>query len=380
MLKRKNHHLKVMKIPSELELTITSQCNLRCTYCSHFSSAGDVNKDLPTDEWLQFFEELGDCTVQVVTFSGGEPFFRKDIKQLIQGVVDNRMRFAFLSNGTLITEEIAEYIKSTGRCNSIQVSIDGPGPESHDIFRGDGSFAKALNGLKILLKYGIQPEVRVTIHKKNIDKLDEIARLLIEEIGLSGFSTNSASHLGLCRKNEGMVQLTADDFTYAIENLNRLNKKYNGAIAGLAGPVALGKFWGEIENAIAEGKDGSPGCGYLTSCNGVFKQLGVRSDGIIVPCTQINHIELGRINKDSLRDLWQNHPELKRLRQRQNIPLTEFEYCKDCKYVQFCRGGCPALAYTLTGSDELPSPDMCYKRFLELGGSLPKTEKTKKND
>jgi SynChlorMet cassette radical SAM/SPASM protein ScmE len=152
--------MRVMNTPKSVDLNITSKCNLRCTYCSHFSSEGQTDTDLPTEEWLKFFEELKECAVLDVCLSGGEPFYRKDIKELIAGVVANRMRFSMLSNGGLITEEILEFIKSTGRCDSIQISIDGPGPESHDIARGKGSFSAALRGLELLLKHKIPATTR----------------------------------------------------------------------------------------------------------------------------------------------------------------------------------------------------------------------------
>ena len=44
--------MRVMKTPESLELNITGRCNLRCSYCSHFSSAGDTHMDLATEEWL----------------------------------------------------------------------------------------------------------------------------------------------------------------------------------------------------------------------------------------------------------------------------------------------------------------------------------------
>ncbi len=85
-------------------------CNLRCKYCSHFSGAGDVGRDLPAEEWLRFFEELNRCAVLNVTLQGGEPFCREDLEELIEGIVRNRMRFNILSNGTLITDEIAAFL------------------------------------------------------------------------------------------------------------------------------------------------------------------------------------------------------------------------------------------------------------------------------
>jgi len=117
--------MKVMKTPKTVDLEITNRCNLRCKYCSHFTSEGDVDQDLPTSEWLEFFEELNRCAVMDVCFQGGEPFIREDFKELVEGIVRNRMRFSVLSNGTLITDETAEFLASTGRCNSVQVSIDG---------------------------------------------------------------------------------------------------------------------------------------------------------------------------------------------------------------------------------------------------------------
>ena len=140
--------MKLMKTPKSMDLEITNRCNLRCGYCSHFSSAGDVDQDLTTAEWLQFFEELNRCAVMDVCLQGGEPFIREDFKTLVEGIVQNRMRFSVLSNGTLITDEISAFLASTGRCNSIQVSIDGSVETTHDAFRGKGNFHRAITGLK----------------------------------------------------------------------------------------------------------------------------------------------------------------------------------------------------------------------------------------
>ncbi|MGB9597888.1 MAG: SPASM domain-containing protein, partial [Candidatus Poribacteria bacterium] len=89
------------------------------------------------------------------------------------------------------------------------------------------------------------------------------------------------------------------------------------------------------------------------------------------PCSQLSHIELGRINKDDLMDIWQNHPKMNRMRNRRTIPLNEFEFCQGCDYINYCTGNCPALSYTLLGIEDHPSPDACLKRFLEDGGRLP---------
>jgi len=281
------------------------------------------------------------------------------------------MRFSILTNGTLITDEMAAFLASTGRCDGVQVSIDGSIPITHDALRGKGSFLKAMEGIKSLQRHHVTVTVRVTIHRQNVHDLEGVARLLLEEIGLPSFSTNSAAYMGLCRQNAGQVQLTMEERSFAMETLLNLNKKYKNRILANAGPLAEGKRWLEMEKARLKKKEHTQGGGYLTGCNGPMSKIGVRADGVIVPCLHLSHIELGRINRDNLENLWQKHPELKRLRERRNIPLSSFEFCHKCDYIRYCTGNCPAVPYNLVGEVNHPNPNACLKKFLKKGGKLP---------
>lgn len=334
-------------------------------------SAGDIGQDLPKDEWLEFFKELNRCYVMNVTLEGGEPFYREDLCDLIEGIVRNRMRFNILSNGTLITKEMAGFLSSAGRCDGVQISIDGSHPAAHDTFRGKETFKKALNGIMALRENNVPVFVRVTVHKKNITDLEGIAVLLLDELKLPGFSTNSASYLGTCRQNSAQVQLSVEERSSAMKKLLELNRRYNGRITATAGPLADAKTWLKMERARLEKRAPFNGAGVLRGCGGPNIKLAVRADGAIVPCSLMSHIRLGMINKDDLKKLWQDHPELNKLRERKTIPLREFEFCNGCEYVDYCTGNCPALAFTMLGDEYHPSPDSCLRRFLEAGGRIP---------
>lgn len=363
--------LPLMKTPRSVDIEITSGCNLRCTYCSHFSSAGDVDHDLPTEEWRRFFAELGRCGIMSVTLSGGEPFFRHDLQEIVASIVENRMRFSILSNGTLIEPEMASFLAATGRCDSVQVSIDGAIDITHDAFRGKGNFAKAINGIKTLQHALVPVAVRVTIHRKNVHELKAVAALLLDDIGLPSFSTNSASHMGLCRKNAEQTQLAVEERSLAMETLLELVDKYHGRISATAGPLAEAIAWAEMKNASRLKKPRIEGRGFLTGCGGPFSSIAVRADGAYVPCSQLGHPVLGQVNRDDLRDIWQNHPLLWEFRNRRLIPLSSFAFCQDCPYIDYCTGNCPALAYNLTGEVNHPSPDACLRLFETEGGRLP---------
>jgi SynChlorMet cassette radical SAM/SPASM protein ScmE len=363
--------MSLSAMPRLIDITITGRCNLRCRYCSHFSSAGDVNNDLPTEEWLAFFAELGNNQVTDVHLSGGEPFMRPDLKELLEGIASNRMRFLILSNGMLISDDMAHFLASTKRCEGVQLSIDGSKPETHDACRGEGSLAGALRAAKLLKKHDVPVAVRVTIHKHNVDDLEDIARSLLEDLKIPSFTTNAASHMGLCRENADELRLTVEERSLAMAKLLELSRKYDGRIGGSAGPLAEARIWREMMRARRSGLSGLPGRGVLKGCNGMFRSMAVRTDGIMVPCPQMSHLEMGRINRDSLARTWLEHPHMNRLRNRRNIPLDTFEFCKDCQYIPYCTGNCPALSYTALGIEDHPCPDTCLRLFLEQGGRVP---------
>jgi SynChlorMet cassette radical SAM/SPASM protein ScmE len=361
----------VIHTPRKVDIDITSRCNLRCEDCYHFSSEGEVSSDLSTAEWLRFFDELGSCAVMNVTLAGGEPFARPDLIELIDGIVRNRMRFSILSNGTLIDHERAGSIAETRRCDFIQVSIDGSRAEVHETCRGRGSFDRTVRGVRVLQEHGIPVAVRVTIHHRNLHDLENIARFLFEDLGIPSFSTNAASYLGLCRAHTDTVSLTVEDRETAMRTLLALDDVYGGRIGAAAGPLADARIWAEMIELAKTGAGPPRSGGALSSCGGTHTGIAVRADGVYVPCTLLPMIELGRVNRDPLTDVWQHSPELQKLRERDSIPLERFEECRECTFLSWCRGGCPGISASANGDPFRPVRDACLRRFLADGGSVP---------
>jgi SynChlorMet cassette radical SAM/SPASM protein ScmE len=361
----------LMRTPRTLDIEITARCNLRCRYCYFFNNPAVEYRDLVTDEWLKFFDELGSLGVMNVILAGGEPFIRKDLPVLLESIVRNRMRFSLLSNGTLIDDEMAIFIARTGRCDNVQVSVDGSCAAVHDSCRGKGSFDDAIRGIRTLQRHRVNVAVRVTIHHHNVDDLENIAHFLLEELGLPGFGTNSAGYLGTCRLNANDVMLTITERQVAMAKLLRLAEKYPDRISASAGSLAEGRVWHQMEEARTQNAPAFPNRGRLTACGCPSSKIAVRADGAIVPCSMLAHRELGRINQDSLAEIWQHSPALNKLRSRHTILLAGFEFCAGCSYTPYCTGNCPGLAYTITGKVDHPSPDACLRRFLEEGGIIP---------
>ena len=364
--------MRLPKAPESMDVIVTSQCNLRCSYCSHFSSPSDVSEELETDTWLLIFDELSRLGVRKVTLSGGEPFLRNDILNLIEGIVNSGMKFEVLSNGTLVTQSIANYLAKTNACKGVQISVDGSNQAIHESCRGRGSFFPALNGVRQLQESGVNVDVRVTIHKHNMNNMASIAHLLLVEYGLPGFSTNEASAMGMCKTNGDNLQINAKERSQVMRDLYELNGIYDGRITASAGPLAEYRLFNDMIDAKINSTIPKTDRGHLTGCRCIYNKLAIRSDGVLVPCVQLGHIELGRAGVDDLSSVWQSHPKLQELRNRRKIPLSQFEYCNECEYSNYCTGNCPAIAYQTFGKENHPSPSGCLHRFLQNGGTLPK--------
>lgn len=362
---------EVMRTPRGVDVEITAECNLRCRYCSFFDNPEVPYASLLAEEWLRFFDELGRAHVMTVCLSGGEPFVRPDLPQLIDGIVRNRMRFSILSNGTLVTDAIAAHVARTGRCNSVQVSIDGSRAEVHDQLRGKGSFERALAGLRTLQRHGVPVTSRVTIHRGNVEDLENVAALLLDELGLAVFSTNAASYFGSCCRSADEIQLDREARERAMAALDRIAARYPGRVQAAAGPLAEVRTWREMIAAAAAKAPPSARGGRLTACGCTWNKLAVRADGAYVPCSMLPSLALGWVNRDALVEVWRTSPVLASMRARSQIELASFDECKGCAFIPYCTGNCPALAYRLVGKVDHPSPDACLRRFLEAGGRVP---------
>jgi len=346
-----------MPAPKSIDISVTGRCNLKCNYCFYADEMAALS-DLSTKQWLNFFKELGALAVQRVTISGGEAFTRHDLFELIDGIIANKMRYSLLSNGTLITEKTLQSFdkgKRRLRLDSIQISIDGSCAKIHNKSRPPNSFDRALRGLRLLIAHKFPVTVRVTVNKHNVDDLENIAHLLIDDVGLPGFSTNEADYMGAARCNGQNVMLTRDERQRAMETLVKLNNEYSGWIGAQAGPLSRAQMFTEIESHLARGETGMPGRGTLCSCGGVFQKIAVLHDGTMVPCNMLPTLTMGMIGVNSLKQAWQ----------RRQIPISTLETCQSCPYTGFCTGGCPATVMAKTGHLNARDPLTCYRIYKE---------------
>ena len=69
----------------------TNKCNLKCSHC-YRDSGKESQGELNTEEAKQLIDEIAKANFKIMIFSGGEPFMRDDIFELINHASKARIK------------------------------------------------------------------------------------------------------------------------------------------------------------------------------------------------------------------------------------------------------------------------------------------------
>jgi uncharacterized Fe-S cluster-containing radical SAM superfamily protein len=138
-------------------------CNLACDYCCVASSPQTPRRELGADRIARLAKEAADWGVHEIFLTGGEPFLLPDIG-IIVGSCAAVLPTTVLTNGMVFRGRGLREIESISRDNvALQISLDSATPELHDAHRGHGSWAKAVEGIRLALGLGLRVRVAATV-------------------------------------------------------------------------------------------------------------------------------------------------------------------------------------------------------------------------
>lgn len=177
---RAEENLEGVTVPPFLILSITSNCNLKCTGC-YAAATGNLCKQnskppLNLDDWERIIKEASDLGVFGFILAGGEPFLIPNLLRLCEKFHDRL--FLIVTNGTAIRDQDFERLKRLKNV-VVMVSIEGD-QEITDKRRGKGVHELANAALNRLEQNGVLCGVSATItslnfrywmDSKNIDDL-----------------------------------------------------------------------------------------------------------------------------------------------------------------------------------------------------------------
>lgn len=152
-------------------------CNLRCSYCVAKSSPNAPRKALGLENVKRVVDEAVTLDFKEIFLTGGEPFLLKDIYEMI-AYASERLPTTVLTNGMILKGSRLEKLCAVANGNLIiQVSLDGGNAEDHEAYRGKGTWAKTIEGIKTLLDRDLYVKLSTTETPANTDRLEEVCKL-----------------------------------------------------------------------------------------------------------------------------------------------------------------------------------------------------------
>ncbi|OGX15741.1 MAG: hypothetical protein A2166_03180 [Omnitrophica WOR_2 bacterium RBG_13_41_10] len=177
--------------PINAMFEITYKCNLKCRHCyvvptainEHRESRIEHRNELNAKEIFYILDQLTEAGCLNLGFTGGEPFLRKDIFDILRYAKNKGFNIIVLTNGTLITPEKADRLKELG-LNKIDISFHTTNKETFDWFtKTPGTYRRALRAVKLLRDRGIEVYLKATAMTINKDDILKIRHLGVEKFG-----------------------------------------------------------------------------------------------------------------------------------------------------------------------------------------------------
>ena len=164
---------------ARLWLYTNFDCNLACDYCCVRSSPRAPPKTLPLETIRQAAEEAPGAGVRELLVTGGEPFLRDDIGEVLSACAAS-LPTTVLTNGMLFAGKRRDALRGLPRGRLVlQISLDSPTAALHDAHRGEGSWEKALRGIAIAREEGFRVRLASTVPDERA--ADEFRRFLDAE-------------------------------------------------------------------------------------------------------------------------------------------------------------------------------------------------------
>jgi len=338
-------------------IRVTKACNLKCMHC--YANAGkQLEKELSFNEIKDILNQFNHLGSTSIFFTGGEPFLRKDMPDLINYASSLGMSVYLSTNGTLLNKEILQKIKNS-RLALFQISMDGSNSKLHDGIRGiPGVFKKAKSALALsskILKENVG--VGTVLMKDNHEDLSNIIKTA-STFGADTFALIILLDMGRAEK---IKKIDAIETFNAIQKMFKVYKKNGKNIkfalnTTLPPPLIPKELRKELWNKFC-------------FCSFPYT-LGIEANGDVAPCDgffSFKETILGNIHKKKLKDIWYNSKLIKKLKSIKPSDLKGV--CNKCKYVEYCNGGCRAAAYQKYKDFLMPDP-LCQSIYE--AGLFPK--------
>lgn len=327
--------------PLRVTFELTYKCNMDCNFCYLTNQKEAASGYIPLQDELSYSElvkiinQLPRFTL--ITFTGGEPFLRKDILDILR-FSTKRHKCTIITNGTLLNEEIIQELVML-KLPLIGISIDGIEKVHDEIRKIPGAFKKIIDNIKLIQKYKKikrtkypMIDIKTVINKKNVEQLSKLIDLAesfsVENLTYQIIQTSVYTNIGskITEKEEYLARpprlenLDIDSLKNELEKIIRLSKKTRVKIRFIPA-IPPEEILTHYSNRINIGR---------YTCYAPWTMVRVSSVGDLYPCY---NYEIGNLRQNTLKQLWDS-PGYKAFREKLKR-YRIFPGCIGCCLLEF---------------------------------------------
>lgn len=336
----------------------------RCTFacdsnCVHCTSAGKPSfpNEMDTASAKRLVDQVYDFGATFFGITGGEPFLRKDLFEIVQYARKVGLKTSIITDGHLLDEKAIESVIK----NEMRVSISIDGTERvNDRIRGKGAYKSAVTAAEELSGTGLLDCLVYTFTniEEGVTNLTEKDFRHVNDLAASQGARWVVYH-GFVPYSADMNCLKADpspaQYEWALNKLFDLSLEYRCKpsinvyvpfYARIAKQRGLVNFDDWLNNF------------FLGKC-WFGKFMSIAENGDAIPCSYNDVYRFGNVNSQPLKEIWKGLKTsefFSRVRDKNNLKGK----CSTCEYREIC-GGCRTAALFYTGDPLGSDPRCAYK-------------------
>lgn len=322
---------------------LSEDCNMACSYCflgnakKHFCGNSKMSLETAQKSFDFFINQtlnsgVDDGVARQIVFYGGEPLIGfNTLKYIIylyneykkSSKIHFDIEFSIVTNGTLITSEIARYLGEN--CISVSLSLDGPTKTANEnrLFKnGNPAFDSIISAIDVLNAASVEFGLSLTLSEATLSTpIDSLVSFLLEK-NIMSVNLNTllfAKEMGAKDNyHERAAQYIIDFWKVAREN-------------GIYEDRIMRKLRAFVNQSFYYSD-----CAATSGCQIVFAPNGQ----IGICHGNLESKKTFEYSLDSDKNL-NNEPLI--VRWTENSPILRTE-CQDCEAIGVCGGGCPLNA------------------------------------
>ena len=304
-----------------VQLELTYRCSEKCIHCYNIGATRNDNekcgrgslKEMSLADYKHLIDELDAAGCYRVCLTGGDPFAKSVVWEIIDYLYQKEIAFDIFTNGQAITSKIERLIDYYPRF--IGISIYSGIPEVHDsITRIKGSFERSISVAEILFEYGVPMSFKCVVMKPNLKSYH-----LVKDL---------AKRYGAVIQIEANMMMGTDGDMSMINHLRLSREELEVLLRDKDIPLYVGLDL-KNEGRIKKAAEAYP-------CSGAYGSYGIMPNGNMVVCSSL-HWVLGNVCEHSVVEILDGPA----LREWRNLNIGKIEGCGtklECDYCNLCSG------------------------------------------